>query len=105
MMNAANSAAIGTAAVAASVRQAITTVAAISTANVMSAAPSCRLASTSTPAASSQAASANEDTPSMRPGGASGPNRKPDTISAATSAKPTTAWKACGRDPLDRACR
>ena len=48
---AANSAAIGTAAVAASVRQAITTVAAVSTANAMSAAPSCRLASTSTPAA------------------------------------------------------
>ena len=91
----ASKAAVGTAAVAAAVRQAIAMVAPTRMAKTMSAAGSCRLASTRSVAAMRYAPSDADETSSISSGAAGGPNRKPDTIRAAASAKPMTTWNRC----------
>ena len=80
--------AAGSAQRAASARHAMATVAAARIVKIVSAAVSCTLPMTSTVAANKYAPMAPEETSSIFPGSAVGPNNNPETINAAASAKP-----------------
>ncbi len=100
-----NRAAKPTAPVAAGARQATNNAPATTIANTIMAASAWKLESTISVAPSRLAASEPDETGSIRPSSAGGPNMNPHTTSNAARINPATTWNKCGPSIEGPHCR